>query len=897
MPRPCPAATIRAPRAGLALLCAGTWLAAAVAAFAPSPLRADDPAPNGFRVTVRVDLGRDEGQAGGTLFEACDADGKPVAGAGFLNAYNTQDRSDRRLVHFYVKTGEKGEFRPEPLPRPSTDAGTYLFGLENKLFALGRADGKDGRLRVWSPESRAWETDDATRPLGIHAGDGILSVAARQVTHGDRTVLELTPDEGLVGEWYLARGYFVFRRRNPSADPPINELRACRYDAQGAEGIAYSAGVPLPLATPGEFVYAYGQLGGKILAATNTGGVYVFDTQSKSWSSLRTPNGVSYQVYAAINYENRLLLGQYPTGELFEFNGAELRHLADQPPRMPHVSPRAREAQTLTIYGGDLYAGVWPWGEVWRLDRRENRWEFLGRMFTHPEPTDATVHPYEEETTRLDPVLNRWGQRVTSLTPLGDSLYISTSAKSSAPYAPKFTFLAGDKWKEYGAVYRFRKSGCLAAPFVWKTEPTTFEFAFDGARLTVSQDGEAVAAADCAERPAGELREVKFGTGVFGPFDGKVVSHQVARRSENSETSSAVARGPRKGYLGAYVDMRRCFDGDAPPAARERSIDETLDRFQKAGLRVIMPYANTSSWSVNYPSEVVDRHVFADWDPLARFAAGARRRGLQVWPAVCVCSSGHFEPRGILLDHPDWAIRDPEGKPLGFISPAHPAARRWIVSALREMVRKYQPDGVLLDYLRYFNRPWQLDEAAQAALDRRLAAEAGGNEEDVRRLEQRLREEHLTELAREISEALRAEKPDLVIGIYTWGPHVASGHRVGQDWKTWVAKGYVDMINVSGYCYPAQYGEKYLEVFESRLRTAVELAAATGRSVPVTFALGIETSHGKVTSAAEIERYLAAAERAGVDGAALFTWNTALPYLDELTRNNAFARFSGGAPR
>jgi uncharacterized lipoprotein YddW (UPF0748 family) len=342
-------------------------------------------------------------------------------------------------------------------------------------------------------------------------------------------------------------------------------------------------------------------------------------------------------------------------------------------------------------------------------------------------------------------------------------------------------------------------------------------------------------------------------------------------------------------FVGAYVDLGRCIDAKDDPAARERTIGEHLDRMRQAGLNAVLPYANTSSWSVNYPSEIVTRKPYGEWDPLAVFVNGARQRGMSVWPAICVCSSGHFEPQGILRDHPEWAIRDPGGKPLGFLSPAHPEARRWLVSVLREIVRNYRPDGVLLDYLRYFNRPWQLDDASQIALRARLRAEATADESDGdrRKREHGYKEEHLTRLAREISEALRAEKPGLKIAVYSWGPHVATNHRVAQAWPTWVAEGYIDMVNVSGYYYPEQNGEKYLETFESRLRPSVKFATAAGRAIRVTFALGVETSHGKVKSADDIEKYLNAARRAGVPGTVLFTWNTVQPFLEDLAVSGA----------
>ena len=136
------------------------------------------------------------------------------------------------------------------------------------------------------------------------------------------------------------------------------------------------------LRTPGEFVYAYGQLKKHVFAATNTGGVYSFD--GDSWKVWREPDGVSYQIYSMINFDDRLLMGQYPTGNLFEFDGSRFQLLPNQPPVMSGVSPNAREAQTLTIYGGDLYAG-----------RRRYAPDEAGRRARHPgEWSDSDVQPH-----------------------------------------------------------------------------------------------------------------------------------------------------------------------------------------------------------------------------------------------------------------------------------------------------------------------------------------------------------------------------------------------------------------------------------------------------------------------------------------------------------------------
>jgi hypothetical protein len=56
------------------------------------------------------------------------------------------------------------------------------------------------------------------------------------------------------------------------------------------------------------------------------------------------------------------------------------------------------------------------------------------------------------------------------------------------------------------------------------------------------------------------------------------------------------------------------------------------------------------------------------------------------------------------------------------------------------------------------------------------------------------------------------------------------------------------------------------------------------------------TSHGKIREAREIEDYLNIAKRRGVNGAAVFTWETLQPYLPEVKKAGYFEKFTSGLP-
>ncbi len=482
--------------------------------------------------SVAVDRGPDLGQNFGSLFEVHTKGGGLVIGAGFLGLYNTRLREDRHAVQFFVRSVDgTRQFTSERLPRPTQDTGTYMFGLDGKLHSCGYAH--DQKVRRWQEESAEWLVDDCSIHQRMRVGNGLLLFNKNRVQFGEEVILG-APERGAYNCFYYARGRLFFYHTF------YGSKRGYRYHTTDAEGFTKLYACPWQpgdgkvdvskatvLTTRGvcETPFSYGQLGKCVLTCSNLGGVYAFD--EGKWRTVREPIiGKSFQIYTALNFYDRLLLGQYPTGELFEFDGKALKHIEGWPPRIEGVSSSAREAQTSTIYGGEVFIGVWPWGELWRYSPDARQWSFVRRMFTHPNPHPRPTHPYEKECRALGGVANQWGQRVTGLVPIGDSLMVSTSAKWPFKWAPKFDFVAGEKWKEYGSVYRLRSHGSLSAPVRWTDGPTKLQFVLRDRRMTISQDGNPLAETEVGERLAAKLAaasalgDVTWGKGVFGPFGG-----------------------------------------------------------------------------------------------------------------------------------------------------------------------------------------------------------------------------------------------------------------------------------------------------------------------------------------------------------------------------------------
>ncbi|MBX3179152.1 MAG: family 10 glycosylhydrolase [Candidatus Hydrogenedentes bacterium] len=330
-------------------------------------------------------------------------------------------------------------------------------------------------------------------------------------------------------------------------------------------------------------------------------------------------------------------------------------------------------------------------------------------------------------------------------------------------------------------------------------------------------------------------------------------------------------------FIGAYVHLHRVAAPGDPVEKREADIRHSVATAKRAGITVLMPYVYDSAGRAYYPSAHHPEHLYGEWDAAGAFIAEARKAGIRVYPTVPVLVSGHDEPRGILAQHPEWAIRHEDGGPYGYISAANPAAREWIVGMLRELVTRYQLDGVTLDYLRYPNRPILLDEAGMAAYNEATSGAPYTVTDRGDTPWQRFKESQLTELAKAIDAGL----PGVRKVLYSWGAHVSDGHYVGQRWADWVKAGYIDVVNASGYCYTDNYGERYLDEFRGRMQAARALMPDV-QAARLTFTLGVVTSHGAIKKTSDINDYLTIAREEGIEGVAFFTLNTLEEHVDEV---------------
>ncbi len=88
------------------------------------------------------------------------------------------------------------------------------------------------------------------------------------------------------------------------------------------------------------------------------------------------------------------------------------------------------------------------------------------------------------------------------------------------------------------------------------------------------------------------------------------------------------------------------------------------------------------------------------YDPLAYMIERCHKRGIQVHAWFVNGSHGASEPRNILSQHPDWAVRDGAGWTTWY-DLGKPEVRRFQSDLMIECLSRYNVDGIHFDYIRY----------------------------------------------------------------------------------------------------------------------------------------------------------------------------------------------------
>ncbi|MBE3576193.1 MAG: family 10 glycosylhydrolase [Limnochordales bacterium] len=242
------------------------------------------------------------------------------------------------------------------------------------------------------------------------------------------------------------------------------------------------------------------------------------------------------------------------------------------------------------------------------------------------------------------------------------------------------------------------------------------------------------------------------------------------------------------------------------------SVARLMDQLQQAGINMVFPFVWMGGYAL-WQSEVATVSAAVEvWgeDPLQVMVEEAHRRGIEIHPVAVIFMVGSkSDPGPIATAHPDWVELDRNGNSVSsydliWVSPALPEVQDFVMSVLKEMVSKYDIDGLQLDYIRYelaLPTPFGYNPRALARYKEETGVDARqltpGSEGELAFASWRT--EQVTRFVERAHRELKAIKPHLLLSADVDPDYRSALSMRYQDWKLWVEKGYLDLVFPMAY--------------------------------------------------------------------------------------------------
>ncbi len=284
-------------------------------------------------------------------------------------------------------------------------------------------------------------------------------------------------------------------------------------------------------------------------------------------------------------------------------------------------------------------------------------------------------------------------------------------------------------------------------------------------------------------------------------------------RAEKAAYAGAMAASgqAREALTAAYCAVQKPQPGEqrgwwchSPMGVAGMTWDDAIRTLAENGFNAIFPNMlwGGSAW---YQSKVlpVMPEVATQGDQIAACLAACRKYGVQchVWKVNWNMSN---KP-----SHEFVAKMRKEGRlqvkfggtaPEPWLCPSHPENRKLEIESMVEVARKYDVDGIHFDYIRYPDSDGCFCAGCRARFEKRVGRKVEGWPGAVRTdpgLSAKwlqFRRDQITAVVAGVSERVRQERPGVRVSAAVFRNWPSDRDSIGQDWKLWCEKGYLDFV-------------------------------------------------------------------------------------------------------
>ena len=253
-----------------------------------------------------------------------------------------------------------------------------------------------------------------------------------------------------------------------------------------------------------------------------------------------------------------------------------------------------------------------------------------------------------------------------------------------------------------------------------------------------------------------------------------------------------------------YMSLAMSGEADQSEAAFQKKFDAIVTGAKEKGLNTLVVHVRPFGDAL-YPSELFPwSHILTGtqgvnpgYDPLEYMVSATHKAGLKfhAWvnplriqssgtPSV-IAQSNPYHRWKAETDKSGWTVDLDSGK---YYNPAYPQVRQLIADGVKEIVEKYDVDGVQFDDYFYPTESTVFDTGSYGA----YVAQAQKNGQALGLTE--WRQANINELVSRTYREMKSVKPNVVFGISPQG-NVQNDLKMGADVLSWCrADGYLDYI-------------------------------------------------------------------------------------------------------
>lgn len=241
--------------------------------------------------------------------------------------------------------------------------------------------------------------------------------------------------------------------------------------------------------------------------------------------------------------------------------------------------------------------------------------------------------------------------------------------------------------------------------------------------------------------------------------------------------------------------------------------------------------------------------VDPSFDPLQYILEQAHPRSIKVhaWLNTYLLWSSDdkpTDPQHLLLQHPEWCTVDADGKKDihrrerefknnnlegVYLSPLVPEVKTYLVEIIRELVEKYNVDGVHLDYIRYPKDSYDFNEVGRQRFKDVYGVDpillsitnksffSGMEAKTIEQLIEKwndFRRDAITELVIDTREVIITTRKPIALSAAVKPDPVEARYYFYQDWEKWLKSAYLDFAVPMNYTKSSEQFEEILNKFD-----------------------------------------------------------------------------------